>query len=112
MRKFISLHFIWDHGEAASQHNFQDPENASFLFCFARALHQHRKSIDAFIPCSFSVARAQEEANLPPSEADSEQLHALLPKVLGEGSKTTLTAEILQLYMRPNQGQNYVGCIY
>lgn len=73
------------------------------LYCFARVLRQHtqkKKSIYAFILRSFTVARTQEEANLPLSETDSEQLHALLPKVLGEVSKTALNAVKLHLYMR------------
>lgn len=59
---------------------------------------------------SFTVARTQEEANLPLSETDSEQLHALLPQVLGEVSKTTLNTEKLQLYMRQtNPGTKLCG---
>lgn len=64
-----------------------------FLFGFASVLHQHTESVYAFILRAFSVARTQEEAHLPLSETDSEQLHALLPKVLGEVSKPTFNAE-------------------
>lgn len=60
-----------------------------FWFCFDSVQHQHIKSIYVFILPAFTLTWTQEEANLPLSETDSEQLHALLPKVLDEVSQTT-----------------------
>lgn len=64
-----------------------------FWFCFDSVQQQHIKSICVFILPAFTLTWTQEEANLPLSETDSQQLHALLPKVLDEASQTTLTTE-------------------
>lgn len=52
-------------------------------------------------------------ANLQLSETDSEQLHALLPKVLDEVSQTTLTTEKWHLYFSQTKpGTELLGNVY